>query len=29
VVSLDEEPAMFERLHQPNGPAKVMIEMPG
>ncbi len=28
VVSLDEVPAMFERLHQPNGPAKVMIEMP-
>ncbi|HKD70297.1 MAG TPA: alcohol dehydrogenase catalytic domain-containing protein [Candidatus Binataceae bacterium] len=27
VVSLDEVPAMFERLHQPNGPAKVMIEM--
>ncbi len=26
-VSLDEVPAMFERLHQPNGPAKVMIEM--
>jgi (R,R)-butanediol dehydrogenase/meso-butanediol dehydrogenase/diacetyl reductase len=29
VVSLDEVPAMFERLHQPNGPAKVMIEMTG
>ena len=28
VVSLDQVPAMFERLHQPNGPAKVMIEMP-
>jgi (R,R)-butanediol dehydrogenase/meso-butanediol dehydrogenase/diacetyl reductase len=27
VVSLDEVPAMFERLHQPSGPAKVMIEM--
>ncbi len=27
VVSLHEVPAMFERLHQPNGPAKVMIEM--
>jgi threonine dehydrogenase-like Zn-dependent dehydrogenase len=27
VVSLDEVPAAFERLHQPNGPAKVMIEM--
>ncbi len=27
VVSLDEVPAMFERLHQPHGPAKVMIEM--
>lgn len=29
VVRLDEVPAMFERLHQPNGPAKVMIEMAG
>ena len=27
VVSLEQVPAMFERLYQPNGPAKVMIEM--
>ena len=27
VVSLDQVPAMFERLHRPNGPAKVMIEV--
>ena len=27
VVSLQEVPAMFDRLRQPNGPAKVMIEV--
>jgi len=29
VVSLDLVPGMFDRLRQPNGPAKVMIEMAG
>ena len=28
MVSLDQVPEMFDRLRQPGGPAKVMIEVP-